>query len=58
MGWRQFHVVGVRKALGGYDVELRASCDAGVELRLPAEALFDRATWTPGWALLSELKAD
>lgn len=57
-GWRQFHVVGLRKAPGGYDVELRASCDAAVELRLPASAPFDRAAWTPGWTPLSELKSD
>lgn len=54
-GWRQFHVVGLRKVHGGYDAELRASCDAAVELRLPAKALFDRAAWVPGWLPLSKL---
>lgn len=56
-GWRQFHVVGLRKVPGGYDAELRASCDADVELRLPAKALFDRAAWTPGWTPLAALKS-
>jgi len=55
-GWRQFHVVGLRRVDTGYDAVLRASCDAAVELRLPAKALFDRAAWTPGWKLLRELK--
>jgi tryptophan-rich hypothetical protein len=57
-GWRQFHVVGLRRVEGGYDAELRASCDATVEFRLPAKDLFDRAAWTPGWKRLSELKTD
>lgn len=54
-GWRQFHVVGLRKVDGGYDAEIRASCDALVELRVPAKSLFDRAVWTPGWLPLSQL---
>jgi tryptophan-rich hypothetical protein len=54
-GWRQFHVVSLRRVEGGYDAELRASCDASVELRVPAQALFDRQAWSPGWKLLTEL---
>jgi tryptophan-rich hypothetical protein len=55
-GWRQFHVVGLRKVGGGYDAELRASCDAAVEIRIPAKALFNREVWSPGWKLLSGLE--
>lgn len=54
-GWRQFHVVGLRKVSDGYDAELRASCDAAVEVRVPAKSLFDRDAWTPGWSTLAEL---
>jgi len=54
-GWRQFHVVGLRKVADGYDAELRASCDATVEVRIPAKSLFDRSTWLPGWLPLSKL---
>ncbi|MBL8923022.1 MAG: TIGR02450 family Trp-rich protein [Myxococcaceae bacterium] len=54
-GWRQFHVVGLRKAGAGYEAELRASCDATVEVRVPAKSLFDRSAWLPGWRPLSEL---
>lgn len=54
-GWRQFHVVGLRKVDDGYDAELRASCAATVELRVPAKALFDGAAWIPGWLPLSKL---
>jgi tryptophan-rich hypothetical protein len=54
-GWSQFHVVGLRKVEGGYEAELRASCEASVELRVPAKVLFDREAWSRGWKLLSEL---
>lgn len=54
-GWCQFHVVGLRKVEGGYDAELRASCEATVELRIPAKALFNREVWSRGWKRLSEL---
>lgn len=54
-GWRQFHVVGLRKTDDGYDAELRASCDAAVEVRVPAKSLFDRTAWLPGWRPLAEL---
>ena len=54
-GWCQFHVVGLRKVEGGYDAELRASCKATVELRIPAKALFDETAWSRGWKRLSGL---
>jgi tryptophan-rich hypothetical protein len=54
-GWSQFHVVGLRKVEGGYDAELRASCEANVELRVPAKSLFNPEAWSRGWKLLSEL---
>ena len=56
-GWRQFHVIGLRRVEGGYDAELQASCDATVRLRLRALDLFDQASWAPGWKQLSELRA-
>lgn len=54
-GWRHFHVVALRKVAGGYDAELRASCARAVEVRVPAMQLFDRAAWSPGWRLQTEL---
>ena len=54
-GWCQFHVVGLRKVEGGYEAELRASCEPTVELRVPAKALFNREAWSQGWKRLSEL---
>ncbi len=54
-GWRQFHVVGLVKVGRGYDAVLRASCDASVELTLPAAELFDETAWSFGWKRLAEL---
>lgn len=56
-GWSQFHVVGLRKVEGGYEAELRASCEAAVALRVPAKVLFDPQAWSRGWKRLSELTA-
>jgi tryptophan-rich hypothetical protein len=54
-GWRQFHVIALRKTEDGYHADLRASCDSSIEIRVPAKSLFDRSSWIPGWLLLSDL---
>lgn len=55
-GWRQFHVVGLRRRGPDYEAELQASCADDVRLTVAAQVLFDRAEWTPGWKSLAELK--
>ena len=51
-GWRHFHVVGLRRAPGGWLAELAASCDAARRVTVPARELLDGSGWRPGWVPL------
>lgn len=56
-GWRQFHVLTLKKGADGYEAELQATCDRAVRVWAQARDLFDRAKWTAGWKLLRELES-
>jgi tryptophan-rich hypothetical protein len=55
LGWRHFHVVGLRRGEDGWLAELAASCDDARRVTVPARALLGQDGWRAGWTPLAEL---
>jgi tryptophan-rich hypothetical protein len=55
LGWRHFHVVGLRRGERGWEAELAASCEPTCRVTVPARALLDQHGWRAGWTPKAEL---
>jgi tryptophan-rich hypothetical protein len=57
LGWRQFHVVALRRAPSGWEAELAASVEPTRRVWVTVAALRGRIDFTPGWLTLAALRA-
>ncbi|KAF8071036.1 hypothetical protein HT031_001118 [Scenedesmus sp. PABB004] len=56
LGWRHFRVVAQRKLGPHVFLLLQASCEAGAQLWVNAQALRSRGAWAAGWLPMSEIQ--
>lgn len=57
LGWRQFHVVSLRRAGSSWEVELAASVEPARRTWIAVADLWSRDRFTPGWSTLATLRA-
>ena len=56
LGWRQFHVISLRRGGKRFEAELAASVDPSERVWVDTSALTDPTCWRTGWATLGELR--
>ena len=58
LGWRQFHVVALRRAPAGWEAELAASVEPARRVWVFLPELRNRERFSPGWSTLAALRAE
>jgi tryptophan-rich hypothetical protein len=58
LGWRQFHVVALRRAASGWEAEIAASVEPSRRVWVTVTALRARSAFRPGWSTLAALRAE